>query len=520
MSEYTAEVRELLGADSAESVTMEPWPAPAPLTGGGALPAFPAGALPGAARTWVEATAEATQTPLDLAGSMVLAVASAAALGIAVRVKPGWDEELALYVVCVLLSGERKSAVLREAVRPLRALEAEQAQTQGPAIREARAQRDVLVAQRKRMAADAAKAKPTATYGQVAELDEEIAGLGGLVEPRMFADDATPEALAGLLADHGRIAVLAAESALLDTLAGRYSDGRANLHLVCQAYSGEETRVDRRGHDPEHLARPLLTIGLCVQPHVLAGMVENPAMRDQGFLARCSFFLPTTGIGARQVDTSPVPERVTGAYHAAIRKIAATRDKTDAASSTGGSVGSVATSQGAALTLSPGAVERFRSMRETHEPRLAPDSGDLAAIASWANRLPAHVVRSAAVLHLLAGEETSKAITGETMGDAVALGDYLTAHALAALDANGARAIQRALVWIKRAGADRVSVRDLHRGAFGGHGPVEPVEEACAELARLGYLRRRPNPPPGEQGGRPPSPTYDLNPAILRGDSP
>lgn len=481
---------------------------------GAERPGFPVDALPCPVQGWVEATAEATQTPIDLAAGLALAVASTAALGAAVEVGSGWKEEVALYLACVLPSAERKSEVKGRAVEPLQKIERERINRAREGILQARAQRDALESQRKRLVTEAGKNK--ATYQEIAAVDAEIAQVGSTVEPRVFADDATPEALAGLLADHGRLGVISAESAFLDNLAGRYAEkGRPNLHLVCQAYSGEPVRVDRRGRDPEHIDRPVLAIGLCVQPHVLAAMAEHEVMREQGLVGRFAFLLPTTALGSRITDPPPVPEHVARQYADAIRGVAESCDTTDKTPLAGGSVGSVASFQGPKITLSPGAREAFRQMRDAHEPRLHPHSGDLARLGAWANRLPGRVARIAGLLHLLDGNPTAEPISKGTMDAAVRIGEYLIDHARAALDPERDDRPAQAVAWIKRNSSATFTLRDLHRGAFGAHGPVEPIEGVCDRLIELGHLRGCQSPPPSPKGGRPPSPSYQVNPAVI-----
>jgi hypothetical protein len=90
-----------------------------------ALPDFPVDALPRSVAAWVAATADHTQTPADLAAVAALGVLSGAALGRAVVDCGAWEEELGLYLLPALPSGERKSTVLRAAIGPLRALERE-----------------------------------------------------------------------------------------------------------------------------------------------------------------------------------------------------------------------------------------------------------------------------------------------------------------------------------------------------------------------------------------------------------
>ncbi len=220
--------------------------------------------------------------------------------------------------------------------------------------------------------------------------------------------------------------MLDAESPLLDNLAGRYNDGQANLHLACQAYSGEEVRIDRRGRAPEHLRRPLLTLGLAVQPHVLEALAGNSTMREQGFLARLAFLLPETKLGHRELDPPPVPVTVSAGYERTLRALATLEraDTTDTTTGGRGSVGSVSAPSGVRLTLGVGAAAALSELRAALEPRLDPDRGDLASIGAWANRHPGRVARIAGLLHLL-DSSASEPIREATMRAAVRIGECL-----------------------------------------------------------------------------------------------
>src|SRR3954465_13344295 len=59
-------------------------------------------------------------------------------------------------------------------------------------------------------------------------------------EPRLLADDATPEAIVSLLANHGgRIAVVSAEGGLLDTLAGGRYSKTPNIEPLLKGHAGD-----------------------------------------------------------------------------------------------------------------------------------------------------------------------------------------------------------------------------------------------------------------------------------------
>jgi replicative DNA helicase len=476
-----------------------PWPT----LGVRHLPAFPVDALPSDVAGWVRAISEESQTPTDLAAIGALGVLSAAAMGAAVVDCGSWTEELSLYLLVAMPSGDRKSTVLRAAVAPLRQFERQRRDEAAPEIRELRARRDVLdVRARKltKIAGENADPEKRATASiELAEVAQERDAIGEPVLPRLLADDATPEALGGLLARHPAIAIIAAESALLDNLAGRYSEGTANLHLVCGAYGGETTTIDRRGRDPETIDRPLLSITLAVQPHVLEALTSHETARSQGLVARFACVIPETRLGRRDIDAPQAPCNVHEQWATTVRRVAEQAHHS--------CVGSVSASQGSRIVFGPEAAVLFRAMRVEHEPGLA-DGGDLRPIADWAARHPGRVARIAGLLHL-ATEEAAGPISEATMRDALRIGDYLLAHGLVVLTGPDDQ-MRRALKWL--ADRETVSIRDLQRGPMGGRGKSNEAMALADRLVQYGALREIPVEHKGP--GRPPSPTYEVNPSL------
>ncbi len=466
------------------------------------VPAFPVDALPADVAGWVRAIAEESQTPTDLAAMSVLGVLSAAAMGVAVVDCGSWTEELPLYLMVAMPSGDRKSTVLRAAAAPLREIERQRRDEAAPEIRELRARRDVLdVRARKltKIAGENADPEKRANAAiELAEVAQERDEIGEPVLPRLLADDATPEALGGLLAHHPAIAIIAAESALLDNLAGRYSEGTANLHLVCGAYGGEATTIDRRGRDPETINRPLLSITLAVQPHVLEALASNETARSQGLVARFACVIPETRLGRREIDAPQAARNVHERWAHTVRRVA---EQTH-------SVGLVSVSQGVSITFGREAAALFRALRVEHEPRLA-EGGDLRPIADWAARHPGRVARIAGLLHL-ATQDASEPIGEATMRSALQIGDYLLAHGLAVLTGPDDQ-MRRTLKWLA-ATDGTVTVRDLQRGPLGGRGKAEDAAALAERLVQYGALRAIPTDHKGP--GRPPSPTYEVNPNL------
>lgn len=273
-------------------------------------------------------------------------------------------------------------------------------------------------------------------------------------------------------------------------------------------------RIDRRGRAPEHLRRPLLTLGLAVQPHVLEALAGNATMREQGFLARLAFLLPETKLGRRELDPPPVPATVTGAYEQALRSLASLEraDTTDTTTGGRGSVGSVSAPGGVRLTLGAGAAAALTELRAALEPRLDPDRGDLAPIGAWANRHPGRVARVAGLLHLL-DSSANEPIREATMHAAVRIGECLLTHARRALPDRDPEheQLRRAARWVAQ--RDSFTLRELQREPLSGRGRREDADRLAGLLEEHGYARALPSPAPSSSGGRPPSPRYEVNPA-------
>ena len=305
------------------------WEAPAPLGASHRLLPFPVAAFPPWLAAEVTELARFTQTPADLAAVVVLAVLAGAAGGRAViEVRGSWTEPLNLFTVAAMAPGSRKSAVFAELTAPLLAAEKELVACAMPGIREAAAQRKIAQKAADKAitaAADASKDKASqATADAISAVHAaETAEVPAV--PRLVADDVTPEAAASLLAEQdGALAVLSAEGGIFATIAGRYSGGMPNFEVFLKGHSGDMLRVDRKTRPPEHIDRPALTLGLCVQPDVLREIAAMPGFRGRGLLARILYTLPPDTVGGRNVGEPPVPAGVRAGYAAAVRSLTLT----------------------------------------------------------------------------------------------------------------------------------------------------------------------------------------------------
>jgi replicative DNA helicase len=487
------------------------WEPPVPFGIAGEVPAFPVEVLPSWLGEYVAAVATATQTPPDLAGMLALAVLATVTAGaVEVEARPGWREPLCLFVAVGMDAGARKSAVFTAMTSPVADFEREQAAAALPGITETAVLR--RIADQAAATAEAAAGKAPANQQEEARAEAiaraaEAANITVPPLPRWLVDDATPEALAGLLATYGRIALLSPEGDVFDQMAGRYSQAGPNLGVYLKGHAGDLLKVDRRGRPPEYVERPCLTIGLAVQPEVLRGLAGRPGFGGRGLLARFLYSLPESLVGRRQVGASPVPPAVADRYALELHTVA----------------GSLAAPAGddspAVLTLDQAAGELLLGFERDLEPRLAASSGDLAHLAGWAAKLAGATCRIAGLLHLAGHlrDGWNQPIGADTFAGALQLADYLVEHAQAVFDLMGADPrvddARWLLDWITRTGQAQFTRRDAHAAAPRGRFPkATSLDPAIGLLEEHGWLRRVDADPVGPRGGRPASPRFLVNP--------
>jgi hypothetical protein len=500
-----------LAATTSAARSEHGWEPPIPFGAAGEVPAFPVEVLPSWLGEYVAAVATATQTPPDLAGMLALAVLATVAAGaVEVEPRPGWREPLCLFVAVGMDAGARKSAVFTALTRPVADFERDQAAAALPGITETAVLR--RIADQAAATAEAAAGKAPANQQEQARaeaiaLAAEASALVVPPVPRWLVDDATPEALAGLLATYGRIALLSPEGDVFDQMAGRYNQGAGpNLGVYLKGHAGDLLKVDRRGRPPEYVDRPCLTIGLAVQPEVLRGLAARPGFGGRGLLARFLYSLPASLVGRRQPGAPPVAQPVAERYALELQALAT----------------SLAVSAGddgpAVLTLDPRAAELLLGFERDLEPRLAAGSGDLAHLAGWAAKLAGATCRLAALLHLAGHlrDGWARPIGADTLAGAARLAGCLVEHARAVFDLMGADPriddARWLLDWISRTGQTQFTRRDAHQAARGRFRKAGDLEPALALLEEHGWLRRVDADASGPKGGRPPSPRFLVNP--------
>ncbi len=421
-----------------------------------------------------------------------------------VEVRPGWREPLNVFCAVAMAPGSRKSAVFARVTEPINVAEQQAIATARPLVVEAVTRRKAAEAAADQAAAIAGKTTSDDRDDAVAravEAAEMAEAVTVPAMPRLLADDATPEALASLLVEQrGRIAVLSPEGDIFDMMAGRYSKTGPSLGVYLKGHAGDAMRVDRKGRPPEHVAAPALTVGLAVQPDVLAHLADRPGFRGRGLLARFLYSVPANNVGRRRSGAPPVSVQVGARYDRELVTLVHSLAEWD---------------DPAVVPFTPEADEELLVFEERIEPRLGV-GGDLAHIADWGAKLPGAAARIAGLLHLAANVRTGWGlpVTAEKVEAAIRLADYFVSHAVAVFDLMNADELiadARAVAsWLVE--REEFTRRDVHR-AFQSRFPrVADLDPVLALLEEHCWIRQREEAPSSPKGGRPSSPSYLVNP--------
>ncbi len=274
---------------------------------------------------FIQAVSDFTQTAKELTAAMTLATLSLASQKkFIIEVRNGYIEPVSIYAVAAIDPGERKSAVYDTCMTPINEWEAEHRERLKPEIKKAISKQTTLLKRIEilRKKASQSKDKDSVLLIQQ-EIEETEAHIPEIpVLPQLYADDITPEAFAELLEEQGeRLAVMSDEGGIFETMAGRYSGGIPNIDVYLKGHSGSPVRVNRKGKRPVILTNPAVTMGIVAQPDVIQGLDKKPGFRGRGLIARCLYFLPTSRLGYRSIESPEIPGEILRAYNKLIRSI-------------------------------------------------------------------------------------------------------------------------------------------------------------------------------------------------------
>jgi hypothetical protein len=458
------------------------------------------------AREFVEAIAHSYQVPIDMPAMLLLPILSTC-LAAKYEIAPtgSWVENTALWAAVAMRSGERKSAVLGEILRPLHRWERERGKDM--AAKRVAHEHDVQMARAKLKAArdKAAQGKP-GMDAEALHISQELAAIEALEPktPSVVASEPTTESLAQLLGDNDeRFLVASPEADPLDTALGRYSSGSPNLGVWLAGHAGDSYKVTRRTRDHDLLSNPRLSVAITPQPQAMRQLFGSRQAIERGFVARFLFSVPTSTMGRRRLVHDGVPANL--------------RENWDAVCSWALELG--VPDEPCRVTLDAEALARFESWWVELEESFL-EGGRSVAMRAWYSKLAGTVLRIALALHgmVLPWEPSRTTLGLEEIERALDWVPYLEAHLRRAMgevtEDPDATLAQRLLVWLAdhdRDGGEvtRREAFDALRGASA-VGRVKDIDGALGLLVDGGWLREQ---TAGSRRGRP-SVRYSVHPAL------
>jgi len=479
------------------------------------LPLFPTGALPGWVESMVVRLATQLQTPVDIPAIFALACLSVALQKLfRIRLREGWEEPLNLYVLGISPSATRKSAVVNALAGPIYDHQRKERERLNIELVEAASEGKALARKLKAVEEEAAS-----TSGKEADrlLDEakkitkRLAELSEKRDCRLIADDVTPEQLGVLMARNGgTLSILSSEGDFLEILMGRYAgDGKRsnNVGLILKGHCGDPFSQDRINRDSVEIARPLLTLGLAIQPFVLQGLISAEDMRGKGLLARFLFVMPTSNIGFRDCDPPAVPGEVKEIYRKGINALLHQDPPEEGEGDSH------------VLELSPEASDLFLRFQVEIEEKLR-GHAEFGAIPDWGGKFVGHVGRIAGLIHIARHPfNPHRHVSADTVRRAIEIGEHLAIHALATFQLLGfdpkEAAAKKLLNWIIQAEVQSFSKRDAHKANESYFKEAKHLDVPLDVLISRNFIREIATEQGKKaKGGRPKSRCYEVNPLV------
>ena len=420
-------------------------------------------------------------------GSSLLAAVSLATQGHADIVLDGRREPLSLWFLTVADSGERKSAVDAEAVRPIRSYEDRQLRAYEAALQEHDRRLKAWNFRNDALKSRARARKPDPGF----DLDAELKLLGPEPEPPqvplLVVADFTVEGLAKhLIRGRPTIGAFTDEGALVfgGHAMSKESVARTAGSLSLLWDGGDLDRM-RAGDGQVKLSGRRLAVHLMVQPVIAERALADDVLCGQGFLARALLAWPASTAGTRRYRAESVcdsPELL--AYGRGLSALLALplpyRE---------GARNELAPR---ALPLSQRASERWVALHDDINSEMGA-AGVYADVKPWASKMPAQALRIAGVLELF-DDPAAREVSEDTLSRAERLARWYLNEALRLVDSTRVsetvRNAEALLAWCHSKGKLRTHPEDFMRNGPTRTRPREALRNAMACLEQTGWAIR------------------------------
>jgi hypothetical protein len=397
---------------------------------------------------------ETIQAPAALCGQSILAAGALAIQGHRNVLLDGRVIPLSENFLTIGESGERKSAVDREALRPHRAYEKRLAvqyaediagyENELAAYKKSREEALKKAKSRaaKKQAVEEIGLAPTAPLSPILLIEEP--SYEGLIKYLLIGQPST-----GLFSDDGGRMIggySMSEEQQLKTVAG-----------LCELWDGKRISRVRSSDGATLLYGRRVSMHLMTQPVVAQRLLGNPLVIEQGFLSRCLITWPTSTAGTRLYKTVDLTvDSVMVDYEKNMQAILETPFPL-----VEGTTNELAPFP---LFLTNSAKRIWAKFHDSIEKQLG-DGAPLAPVRSFANKAPEHVLRLAGILTLIENLE-SKEIPAEQIGAGIILVQHYLSESLrlfhASLTDPDLVLAERLLAWAQHCG-QHVALVDIYQ---------------------------------------------------------
>ncbi|MFZ2958925.1 MAG: YfjI family protein [Candidatus Ozemobacteraceae bacterium] len=480
------------------------------------LPKIPKGCFPQWVENLIDATAAATETPRELGVGLALFTLSTACQKVfSTMTQPNYFEQSSLFLLMVMDSSNRKTAVRKHFIDPIFKRQDELGKVAAKLIAEAVRKNEMADAaidgiKRELSKASSAKNRSREDFeAEIVSVEDNRPRIPTI--PRLLVSDITSERLPVLMSENGeRMGLFADEGGIFDTIGGRYSKGIPNMDIFLQGYSGAPYIVDRGSRPPISLRDPAISMCVFCQTEVLAGLGDIPGFRSRGFMGRVLYLIPPSNLGYRTHQTTPINPAIIKEYS---RKMAMLLAKTPATVMDH-------SSHMHSLELEIGAHRAWKDFEAMIEATMKP-GGSMESMTDYAGKVPGQVARIAGLLHCAEyaeGEPQEHKIGKETMDKAISIMGTFVEHAKHAYGLAGIeKSIEDAKIvldWIERKDQTSFKRRDAQHEMQSHFKKVRELEAALKILVERNYIKPekgKTNP----EGGRP-SAIYEVNPWVVK----
>jgi hypothetical protein len=426
------------------------------------------------------------QAPLAICGQSVIAAATLAVQGHADVVLPtNQARPLTNFYMSIAATGERKTAVDKEALWPIRKRET--------ALRE-RWEKEQPDYQNAKLAWEQARDATTKSgKGDRARIKAALDALGPApappLVPLLTCPEPTYEGIIKLLAvGWPSLGIFAAEGGQF--IGGHGMSDDAKLRTAAgssAAWDGEPFKRVRSG-EVSILPGRRLAMHLMAQPDVASIMLNDPLLADQGILSRILATAPESASGHRPWhEPSGESEVAMKRYGARLLDILELPLPLV--------VGTQNTLAPRPLPLSLEAQRLWIGFYD-HVERRVGWGGELEPVRGLANKLPEHAARIATVLTLVRDIEAGE-VAADEMASGIALAQHYAAEALRLFGASRVRAdlhrAQQLLAWLHGKDKRVVSLPDIYQAGPNAIRDKATAAKLVAILEDHGHLVRLPD---------------------------